>query len=247
MPQHTIDHLSPRVSVGQRPGGRWLLHPLARAVRDLFQRAMLLPVARIFARPLRIDGLDNLQGITGGLILAANHQSHADSAILLAALPVALKRRLVIAAAADVMAGTKLVAVLGQVFFGALPFVRTGLALSSVRQAVALLRDGWAVLIFPEGHLARDRNGDELKSGVGLIAAKTSAPVVPVFIAGSRRILPPESHWPRRSPAAVSFGRPILYKNQGREIFVEELRKAIEAAGDALIDDDEPAKEAGPV
>src|SRR5438105_3437750 len=119
MPQHTIDRPSAVEGGRQPPASRWLLHPLSRTVRDLFQRAVLLPVSRWFAHPLQIEGVENLAGHESGLILAANHQSHADTAILLAALPASLRRRLVIAAAADVIASNRVVAILGQIFFGA--------------------------------------------------------------------------------------------------------------------------------
>src|SRR5205823_1244497 len=185
---------------------------------------------RAFARPLRIGGLSNLSGLRGGLILAANHQSHADTALMLAALPNHLRKRLVIAAAADVMASNGLVEAVGKLLFGALPFVRRGLALSSLRQAVQLVREGWVLLIYPEGHLVEGAGEDgDLKAGVALIAQSTAAPVVPVLIAGTQTILPPEARWPRRSPAGVSFGPPLRFESRTRAQFVEDLRQAIQA------------------
>jgi 1-acyl-sn-glycerol-3-phosphate acyltransferase len=68
---------------------------------------------------------------------------------------------------------------------GAIPVNRDGNDLSATRQAMKLLRSGAVVGIFPQGGIreAGDPLGDT-KAGVALLALRTGAPVVPLYIDG---------------------------------------------------------------
>ena len=56
------------------------------------QSFVLLPLARVFAW-LKVEGLEHLDGLDGPVIFAANHQSHMDVPVILAALPGKWRRR----------------------------------------------------------------------------------------------------------------------------------------------------------
>ncbi|NTX15815.1 1-acyl-sn-glycerol-3-phosphate acyltransferase [Myxococcus sp. CA056] len=62
--------------------------------------------------------------------------------------------------------------------------------IEAVRRAVETLKGGDSVLIFPEG--ARSRNGalHQAKKGVALIAKRGGAPVVPVALMGTEKLMP---------------------------------------------------------
>lgn len=64
----------------------WNRGRLARAVRRVNLAVWLLPLARVFAW-IHVEGLDHLQAVKGPVIFAANHQSHMDTPVILAALP----------------------------------------------------------------------------------------------------------------------------------------------------------------
>ena len=64
----------------------------ARAVRRASLPTWILPIARLFAW-IRVDGRENLEAVRGPVIFAANHQSHMDTPVILAALPSALRYR----------------------------------------------------------------------------------------------------------------------------------------------------------
>ena len=57
-----------------------------RALRAIAQPGFLLPLTRVFAW-IKVEGLQNLHTVTGPVIFAANHQSHMDVPVILAALP----------------------------------------------------------------------------------------------------------------------------------------------------------------
>jgi 1-acyl-sn-glycerol-3-phosphate acyltransferase len=77
----------------------------------------------------------------------------------------------------------------------------------ALRKAVSLLKQGKAVLMFPEG--TRSLSGKLLKPkpGVGMIASLTSSPVVPAYVSGTNRL---GDAFLRRDRLRVAFGRPVV-------------------------------------
>lgn len=67
---------------------------------------------------------------------------------------------------------------------GAFPIDRGGSDVGAIRKAVALISEGKAMGIFPQGHRYPEQNprDTQVKNGAALIAARTQAPVVPVYI-----------------------------------------------------------------
>ena len=90
---------------------------------------------------------------------------------------------------------------------GAFPFPRCGTA--GLDRADRLMRDGWSVLLFPEGTRSPDGRIHEFKRGAARLAARRGATIVPVGIAGSREVLGKGAVMPRRRPVAVVFGDPL--------------------------------------
>ena len=68
-----------------------------RVIRRVSQATWILPLGRIFAW-VRVSGLENLEGISGPVVFASNHQSHFDVPVILMALPGAWRARIAPAA-----------------------------------------------------------------------------------------------------------------------------------------------------
>ncbi len=81
---------------------------------------------------------------------------------------------------------------------------RTSLALG----AATLARKS-PLVWFPEGRRSPDGRLQPLRSGVGLLLAAQPVPVIPVWIEGTREVLPAGRLWPRRGPVKVRFGEPL--------------------------------------
>lgn len=79
----------------------------------------------------------------------------------------------------------------------------------ALRAATKVLKLGKSVYIFPEG--TRSETGQLLpfRVGVGLLAVETGAPIVPVYIDGTFKAMPPGKYFPKPAKIKVSFGRPI--------------------------------------
>jgi len=187
----------------------WPLEPGARRARALLQHLLLFPVHRLVARPFRVEGLEHLQGLATPALFIANHSSHVDTVSIIRALPAPLRKRLVVAAAADYFFRVPSVGRLTSLLMNTFPFSREGAVRTSLEHCGRLADQGWSVLIYPEG--TRSATGKLLpfKLGVGLLAAELHVPVVPVAVFGGPAVLPKGRFLPRPGPLRVRFGAPI--------------------------------------
>jgi len=185
----------------------WARTPPARAVRSIVQRGVLVPVLR-FVAPFTVIGKRNLAQLKGPAVFVANHQSHFDAPVCLAALGGRIRRRLVIAAAADYFYSSAVKGAAASLALGTVPFIRTG---GGSRESLSMLKDlvgkGWSVLIFPSG--TRGTGASGFKKGFAYIAVDAQVPVVPLYLHGLDRIMPKGSFVPLPGGVAVGIGPPI--------------------------------------
>lgn len=163
----------------------------------------------------------------GPIIFAANHQSHYDP--LLIGCQVA-DRPFLSVAQAGLFSFGPLAWLMRQV--GAIPLKRGRGDVSAVRAAIAQLRAGGCVLIFPEGGRTRDGVMAPFHRGVLVLVQRTKAVVVPVAVDGTYDIWPIGRRFPRlRGRIGVQAGRPIAAEelvNDPPEVALERLRRAVE-------------------
>lgn len=158
-------------------------------------------------RGVRVVGAENVP-LDGGLIVACNHVSLLDPPILGTCCPRPI----------HYMAKRELFAipVLGPTIraLGAYPVDREGTATGAIKRSLAVLRDGEAIGIFPEG--GRNPRGEaQARAGVALLASLAGAPVLPAAIVGSNRAL-------QFAAIRVAFGRPLRL-DSGRKATREDL------------------------
>jgi 1-acyl-sn-glycerol-3-phosphate acyltransferase len=145
---------------------------------------------------------------TGPAVVVANHNSHADTAALLAALPS--YGRPVFAAAADYWFDIPARRVLVMSLAAALPVRRGAAGAYEAMLAVAAphLAAGGIVVVFPEGTRAQDGQVGVFRSGALRLARDTGVALVPAAVLGTSDVLPKHG---RLSPAPVEvrFGAAI--------------------------------------
>ena len=166
------------------------------AVRRLFWRAVL-----VLTGGLTVTGALP----PGGCVVVANHSSHADTAALLAAIDSRHAPR--VAAAADYWFRSGWLAAVGRALAAAFPVRRTGGGSADLAAAVALLRAGRAVVVYPEGGRGDGVVG-RFHSGAFRLAAAAGVPVVPVGIAGTAHLLPKHGRL-CPGPVVVRIGAPV--------------------------------------
>jgi 1-acyl-sn-glycerol-3-phosphate acyltransferase len=203
------------IAAAERPWRRWVL----RLIRGLMWLAY-----RLLGR-LRVEGAGNVPR-TGPVILAPNHVSAADWP----AVGVSAPRFLWFMAKEELFA----IPVLGPLIdlCRAFPVRRDSNDRAALRLTEALLKRGQAVVIFPEGRVSEDARLQPLKLGVSLLALHTGAPVVPVALLGTERLLPFGRNIPRlvREPVLVRFGVPLRFDDLREAERRTPSREALAAA-----------------
>lgn len=164
---------------------------------------------------------------TGGLIVASNHISFFDPPLV----GTAAVRELHFLAKEELFRPP----VFGSLIraFNAIP-IRRGVAdLSGMTKAMEVLRDGEALIMFPEGSRMRDGELHPARPGVGMLAVGTDALIVPCYISGSDR---PGGWITRRTKLRVWFGPARSWKDlAGPEADLTPGRALYQRVGDGLM------------
>jgi long-chain acyl-CoA synthetase len=213
-PETTVAELAAIVREGtpeaaKQSFARWGMAPWCRGLRGLIQRAVIFPGLAAAYR-LRVTGTENLENLRGSMLLAANHSLGMDHLMMLRALPGKHRRRLAIAAAADLWQN-KIRGVANPLLGNGFPFAREGPVRPSLDNLGRILDDGWSVLIFPEGQLTIGGPIKPFKGGTGLIAVESHVPVVPVRLHIHRSGTPRQYPLLRRGDVEISFGKPLEF------------------------------------
>ncbi|GGA46521.1 1-acyl-sn-glycerol-3-phosphate acyltransferase [Kroppenstedtia guangzhouensis] len=99
---------------------------------------------------------------------------------------------------------------------GAFPVNREGVDTRSLRTALALLKEGKRVGIFPEGGRRESDPLKELKDGAAWLAIRSNVPILPVVIEGTDQALSRGSRWLRPAKVRIRFGKPLSGLYQGK-------------------------------
>jgi 1-acyl-sn-glycerol-3-phosphate acyltransferase len=158
----------------------------------------------------RVIGAENMIE-EGPCIIAANHCSYLDPPLV----GVACKRAIHYLARKSLLD----VPILGPILpeLNVIPVDQKNADRSALMGAIRVIRNGGAVLIFPEGTRSQDGKLQPAQPGIGMIAAKTGAPVVPVRISGSYDAFPKGARVPRIALVKVEISRAIQMAEPGSE------------------------------
>ena len=181
------------------------------------------------------DGIEHIEAIDGPFIIASNHSSHADTHVILRVLPHEQGSRTAVAAAYDYFGTTtkpslkrswvQLASAAGWHAFG---FDRNEQSIRSLRTASRLIRNGWNLLLYPEGTRSRSGRVASFKPGVAVIARLSRCPVVPACVVGGLDLLPQGKLFPRGADVRVRFGAPMTpHPDQSPEDFTAQIEQAV--------------------
>jgi 1-acyl-sn-glycerol-3-phosphate acyltransferase len=189
-------------------------------------------IMKIFWRYKRI-GVEYIPKC-GGVIIASNHAAYVDPPFLGAVAP----REFFFLAKAELFSN----ALFGWLIrkHNAIPIARGTFDRRAIMQAVKLLREGKALLFFPEGTRNREGKFLEPKLGVGKVALEAGVPIVPAYIHHSKSLF---TTWLGKERLVIGFDAPITwdflatfpqnregYKGIGQEIMkrISRLKEKIE-------------------
>jgi 1-acyl-sn-glycerol-3-phosphate acyltransferase len=168
----------------------WFGYNLSRILAKIFFRFRILHRERMIQ--------------SGPVIMVSNHQSYFDPPLV----GNASDRAVYILARRSLLN----VPVLGWFLpkLNVIPVDQDGVDRSALKGIIRVLKRGEGALVFPEGARTMDGNLQPAQPGVGLIIARTLAPVVPVRIFGAHEALPRGGGF-HFHPITVVVGEPIYF------------------------------------
>ena len=144
---------------------------------------------------------------TGGMILAMNHQSYLDPPLA----GICCDREIHYLARKTLLEWPILGRLLPRV--NVIPVDQERADMSALKTIIKLVRAGEGTVIFPEGSRTLDGELQPAQPGLGLVIAKTLAPVVPMRIFGAREAFP-RGGKPRLHPITIVVGEPMRFTQE---------------------------------
>ena len=153
----------------------------------------------------RVYGAENVPA-TGGVILAANHASFLDPPLV----GSGLKRDINYLARESLFRFPLVGAILGS--WNSVPVDRDGGGAKGLKIILGRLLDGAGIILFPEGTRTLDGKLQPARAGIGLVVAKSNAPVVPVRVFGTFEAYGRNVKFPLPKRIAVKYGVPMRFE-----------------------------------
>lgn len=196
-------------------------------------RVVMGPVLHLLGRP-KVTGLEYIPA-SGPAILASNHLSFIDSMYL----PLVISRPVVFPAKAEYFSAK---GPLGRIWAAYLRSTNqlkidrsdANSAQATLEAAAEILRRGDLFGFYPEGTRSPDGRLYRGRAGLGWLALNTGAPVVPVAMLGTRKMMPPGAPLPRPAKIEIKIGKPLEFGHlagdppaKARRIIADEVMRAI--------------------
>jgi len=199
----------------------WLGYHLSRLVGRLFFRLHVVHRGRMLQ--------------SGPVILAMNHQSYLDPPLAGTTCDRAiyfLARRTLL----DVPLLSWLLPKLNVI-----PVNQEGIDRSALKALIRVLERGNAALVFPEGSRTVDGSLQRAEAGLGLVIAKTLAPVVPMRIFGAHEALPRGGGSLHFVPITIVIGEPIFFtaadvNPSGKDLYKRLSQRVMDAIAALRLD-----------
>jgi 1-acyl-sn-glycerol-3-phosphate acyltransferase len=105
---------------------------------------------------------------------------------------------------------------------------------TALKALIRILRAGQGTLVFPEGQRTPDGKLQPAQPGLGLVIAKTLAPVVPMRVFGGYEAWPIHQKWPRPGRITIVVGEPIYFtttevETGGKELYQRLSQRVMDA------------------
>jgi 1-acyl-sn-glycerol-3-phosphate acyltransferase len=183
-------------------------------------------LARIFFRFRIIHRERMIQ--SGPVIVAMNHQSYFDPPLA----GNACDRAIYFLARRSLLNVPVLRWLLPKL--NVIPVNQEGIDRSALKALIQVIKAGNGALVFPEGSRTLDGNLQPGLPGIGLVIAKTLAPVVPMRIFGAHEALPRGGGRMRFHPITVVVGEPIHFtasdlQDRGKDVYAQLSQRVMDA------------------
>lgn len=166
---------------------------------------------------LQINGRENLKGIKKPTIFICNHLSNSDGLVLDKAL-----KEIDPTFVAGVKLSDNVVTSIGINVIKTTNIKPNAPDKEGLKKIVNLVKEGESILIFPEGTRSRAGSLIEAKKGILLIAKMTGAPIIPIGLYGTEKLLPINEEG---NMGSETFNYADVYINIGKQFDFPERKK----------------------
>ncbi|MBG6205958.1 1-acyl-sn-glycerol-3-phosphate acyltransferase [Labrenzia sp. EL_126] len=183
-------------------------------------------IAVLFLLGLNVRRKDLLPS-KGPAIIVANHNSHLDTMVLMALMPLSRLKDIKPVAAADYFFSSPRKAWLSEHVLGIIPVERTSAdkSVDPLEGCYEALVQDRVLILFPEGSRGEPEQMTDLKKGISYLAERfPDAPVVPVFTHGLGKALPKGSFMLVPFFCDIFIGEPITWPGN-RTQFMDSLKE----------------------
>ncbi len=168
----------------------------------------------LFGR-IELRGLEHLHGLTGPILLVSNHVSNGDPPLIGSYVTPAIGRRIYWLGKQEALDWP----ILGRLIaWNAVIGIRRGAGdVDAFRTAKRVLDQGHVLIVFPEGTRSPTGALQEAKEGTTILALRSGARIVPIGVAGTRRVWPRGQKLPHlgRHRIVLSVGQPFTVSVTG--------------------------------
>jgi 1-acyl-sn-glycerol-3-phosphate acyltransferase len=196
---------------------------ISLALYHLLKWSVVSPVLHVYFRG-RIYGAENVPQL-GPLVLVSNHASDFDPVLVSNCV-----RRPVAYMAKQELFEVPVLSTLIR-WYGAYPVNRGAADRSAIRAALKSLEAGWATGVFLQGTRTPDGRITDPKPGAALIAQKAQAPLLPICMWGTEKIVSKGQYFPKSTPVTVRIGSLIAPPKAGDRA---ELSAVTQRCADAI-------------
>lgn len=194
---------------------------------------MLYSVAQLLVRwigrllfRLRVIGEEHVPK-TGPVLIAPNHVSYLDIPLLGAV----IERPLHFMGKASLFHNRWIDRLYRSL--NSFPLERGAASRIGLMEAVRRLQDGYGVVIYPEGGRSLSGRLQKPMPGIGMVVALSGAKVIPVYVAGTDKVLPVGAWRIRIHPVTVFIGEPLDFTEQirqgnGKALYLQISRTVME-------------------
>jgi len=222
---------------------RWTLRWPATWLRFLAHYLLLRPAIVLLGWP-RIEGCENLRGVSGPLLVVCNHIADVDFAFVQTALPARIRHRLATATRGEDLEALRtpaasrgffggvydrMVWFLGVSLLNLFPLPREAGFRQSFAYAGEAVDRGYSILVFPEGRHTVDGNINSFRAGIGLLGNNLGVPIVPMRILGLFELKRAGKRFALPGKIRVHIGQPMKFApGTDPEKIAVALQKAVE-------------------
>src|SRR5438034_846859 len=188
----------------------WARTKAGVAARQAILQGIMHPIVKS-ELSLRVHALGHLNDVRGPVIFFSNHSSHLDATLILCTLPDRWQRKTAVGAARDYFFDVWWRQAFTALVYAGFPIDRSRGGTGAIDKARELVRDGWSIVVFPEGTRTSDGHMQRFRHGAARLAIELDVASVPIAIVGAYQAMPKGRWWPGpgRPVVTIRYGDPI--------------------------------------